>query len=78
MNTTTANHKTTVPPTAHEIHELKLKDYSDSLTIIAQQIHILEHALPLGNPEQIEKAFKKFRAASTDLRMFLVTRGYDV
>jgi hypothetical protein len=70
--------KNVAPPTEHEITDLKVKDYAESLTTIAKQLHILEHALPLNKTEEIETAYKLMRNSVNDLRVFLTVRGFDI
>lgn len=66
------------PPTESEIKELGIKDYSESLINIAKQLRILDRSLPLNRIEEATTALKSLRTSTTDLRMFLLLRGFDV
>lgn len=70
--------KTTTPPTNEEINNLKIKDYADSLTKIANNLHVLEHALPLTRVPEIEESFKELADGVHALRVFLLIRGFNV
>jgi hypothetical protein len=70
--------KTTTPPTNEEVNTLKVKDYGDSITKIANSLHVLEHALPLTRITEIETSFKELADGVHALRVFLLVRGFDV
>jgi len=70
--------KNVAPPAEHEITDLKVKDYAESLTTISKNLHTLEHALPLNKTEEIETAYKLMRNSVNDLRVFLAIRGFDI
>jgi hypothetical protein len=74
----TVANKTTAPLSTEQQIDLKVKDYSTSLTLIAHHTTILEHALPLNRLPEIETSFKAVQAGVRDLHAFLKVRGYDV
>jgi len=78
MTSTYTSNKTTVPPTNDEIETLHIKDYADSITKIANNLHILEHALPLTRVGDIEESFLQMAEGVAALRTFLLVRGFNV